>query len=64
MAKDYSITIPNINRLTEAYQLELLKKIKCDKIQGYYISQPVEEVLFYKCIEHYNIEAIEKEAVI
>lgn len=45
-------------------QLELLKKIKCDKIQGYYISQPVEESLFYKCVEHYNLLTTEKDDVI
>ncbi|MBU3812045.1 MAG: EAL domain-containing protein [Candidatus Niameybacter stercoravium] len=36
-------------------QIDILKEIKCDKIQGYYISQPVEEMLFYKCFEHYSI---------
>ena len=35
--------------------IDILKEIKCDKIQGYYISQPVEEMLFYKCFEHYSI---------
>ena len=35
--------------------IDILKEIKCDKIQGYYISQPVEEMLFYKCFGHYSI---------
>lgn len=48
----------------EENQLEMLKRISCDKIQGYYISQPVEEVIFYKCMEHYNIDIIEKEDTI
>lgn len=36
-------------------QLDILKEIHCDKIQGYYISQPIEEILFYKCVEHYSM---------
>lgn len=37
-------------------QLDILKTIKCNKIQGYYISQPIEEILFYNCVDHYNVE--------
>lgn len=36
-------------------QLELLKMLQCDKIQGYYISKPVHEDEFVKVIEKHNL---------
>lgn len=47
--------------IEEGRQIELLKEIYCDMIQGYIISQPVEEKLFYKCMEHYNMNNEESE---
>nr|WP_307991918.1 EAL domain-containing protein [uncultured Niameybacter sp.] len=47
--------------IEEERQIELLKEISCDMIQGYFISQPVEEKLFYKCMEHYNMYNEENE---
>lgn len=41
--------------IEEKPQVEILRGIACDLIQGYYISQPLKEKLFDKCIEHYNL---------
>ena len=49
--------------IEEGTQIELLKEISCDMIQGYFISQPVEEKLFYKCMEHYNVHSEEKDII-
>lgn len=35
-------------------QLDSLSYLACDMIQGYYISQPVEETVFDLCMKHYN----------
>lgn len=42
-------------------QLDKLKMIQCDTIQGYYISQPVENELFERCMEHYGHVEVLKE---
>ncbi|MEG0085166.1 MAG: EAL domain-containing protein [Niameybacter sp.] len=39
----------------DAKQMQVLKAIDCDMIQGYFISQPVEEKIFGECIQYYNI---------
>lgn len=35
-------------------QLNQLSEINCDKIQGYFIAQPVEERIFIEYMKHYN----------